>query len=64
MASFPVKVCFCTDEGEHDCDYQSKEIRVKKGESFNIFVVAVDQVNSFVAANIISSVASKDGSLS
>ena len=63
MASFPVKVCFCTDESEHDCDYQPKEIRVKKGESFNIFVVAVDQVNSFVAANIISSVTSKDGGL-
>lgn len=39
-----VCVCFCKD-GLPDFSYQSSTSRVKKGESFGISLVAVDQVN-------------------
>ena len=60
IASPPVRVCFCNNESEPDCSYQPPPIRVKKGEAFNVSLVAVDQVNDSVVANIISSL-SHDG---
>ena len=57
IASPPVRVCFCNNESEPDCSYQPPPINVKKGEAFNVSLVAVDQVNHSVVANIISSLA-------
>ena len=58
IASQPVQVCFCTNEGQPDCSYQPPHIKVKKGETFTVSLVAVDQVNHSVDANIISSLTS------
>ena len=55
IASLPVRVCFCSSESEPDCSYQPPPIKVKKGETFNVSLVAVDQANHSVVANIISS---------
>ena len=57
IASPPVRVCFCGNESEPDCSYQPPPIKVKKGEAFKVSLVAVDQVNCSVEANIISSLA-------
>ena len=61
ISSPPVRVCFCTTESKPDCSYQRPPIEVKKGETFNVSLVAVDQVNRSVDANISSSLASPDG---
>ena len=55
ISSPPVRVCFCDNESEPDCSYQPPSIKVKKGETFKVSLVAVDQVNHSVEANIISS---------
>ena len=56
ISSLPVRVCFCTSEGEPDCSYSNQPplIKVKKGEAFTVSLVAVDQVNHSVDANIIA----------
>ena len=54
ISSKPVRVCFCNSEHVPDCSYQLPTITVKKGEAFNVSVVAVDQVNNTVDANIFS----------
>ena len=61
IASPPVGVCFCDNESELDCSYQPPPIKVKKGETFKVSLVAVDQVNHSVEANIISSLAHGGG---
>ena len=61
IRSHPVRVCFCNVEHKLDCSYQLPTITVKKGEAFNVSVVAVDQVNNTVDANIITSISSSDG---
>ena len=61
ISSLPVRVCFCNLEHEPDCNYQVPTIRVKKGEAFIVSVVAVDQVNNTVEANITTHVSSSDG---
>ena len=61
ISSQPVRVCFCNSEHKPDCSYQLPNIAVKKGEIFNVSVVAVDQVNNTVDANISSSVSSIKG---
>ena len=62
ISSRPVKVCFCNSNSEHepDCSYQLPTITAKKGEAFNVSVVAVDQVNNTVDANISFSISSVD----
>ena len=57
ISSPPVRVCFCDSESEPDCSYQPPPIKVKKGETFKVSLVAVDQVNHSVETNIISSLA-------
>ena len=57
IASPPVRVCFCDNESEPDCSYQPPPIKVKKGKTLKVSLVAVDQVNHSVEANIISSLA-------
>ena len=61
ISSLPVRICFCNNESEPDCSYQPPPIKVKKGEAFTVSLVAVDQVNHSVNANISSSLSSQDG---
>lgn len=61
IASQPVRVCFCSHLDQPECSYQPPPFRVMKGESFTVPLVAVDQVNHTVDADIISSLSSADG---
>ena len=61
ISSRPVRVCFCNSEQEPDCTYQLPNITVKKGEAFNVSVVAVDQVNNTVLGTITSFISSDGG---
>ena len=61
ISSQPVRVCFCNSEHEPVCSYQPPVIRVQKGKAFNVSLVAVDQVNHTVDANITVSLSSSDG---
>ena len=61
ISSQAVRVCFCNDQREPDCTYQQPMIRVQKGKPFNITLVAVDQINNTVAANIIGSLSNSEG---
>ena len=63
ITSQPVRVCFCNSEHEPDCTYQLPIITVKKGEAFNVSVVAVDQVNNTIDAKIITTLSSSDGGI-
>ena len=63
MVSPPICVCFCNREGQQDCNYQLPPVEIKKGEQFTVLIVAIDQVNNAVSANVISSLASSDGGL-
>ena len=64
ISSLPVRICFCKSESEPDCSYQPPTIKTKKGEAFIVPLVAVDQVNHSVDANIISSLSFQDGGFS
>ena len=44
LASDPVRVCFCVNN-QHDCSYQHSSVNVRRGETFLVPVVAVDQIN-------------------
>ena len=61
IASLPMHVCFCNDEGQPDCNYQPPTIEVKKGERFTVSLVAVDQVKHPVKATINSFLSSFEG---
>ena len=45
ITSEPVRLCFCTPNNRPDCGYTPPDIKVNKGETFNVSLVAVDQVN-------------------
>ena len=64
ISSQPVRICLCDSESEPNCSYQPSIFKVKKGEAFTVPLVAVDQVNYSVDANIISSLSSQDGGFS
>ena len=61
ISSRPVRVCFCNSEHKPDCSYQPPTIRVQKGKEFNVSLVAVDQVNHTVNADISSVLSSPLG---
>ena len=61
ISSKPVKLCFCNSEHKPDCSYQSPDIRVQKGKPINMSLVAVDQVNHTVDANVSSFLSSPHG---
>ena len=63
VSSLPVRICFCKSDSEPDCSHQPPIIEVKKGESFTVALVAVDQVNHSVDANIIIFLSSLEGGL-
>ena len=48
ISSLPVRLCFCTPRNQPECRYEPLTINVMKGESFNVSLVAVDQVNHTV----------------
>ena len=55
ITSDPVQVCFCFN-GYPDCSYLETDLRkVKRGESFVVSLIAVDQVGEPVIASIQSS---------
>ena len=45
ISSSPVRVCFCQSGGQTDCSYQPPRFHVMKGETLQVSLVAVDQVN-------------------
>lgn len=56
ISSAPVRLCFCNPlDDKPDCNYKPSQVRVMKGEIFNISLVAVDQVNHTVRNAIIYS---------
>ena len=63
ISSQPVRICYCNSEHEPDCSYQPPTITVQKGKSFNVSLVAVDQVNHTVDANVYSFLSSYHGGL-
>ena len=62
-ASLPIQVCFCTSDGQPDCSYQPLPIRVTKGMTFKVSLVAIDQVGNPLNADIISSLTLSEGGL-
>ena len=52
ISSKAVRICFCSNKHEPDCNYQLLPIKVRKGEAFNLSLVAVDQVNDTVETHI------------
>ena len=54
VSSKPVQVCFCKNN-EHDCSQLKHSVHVKRGNTFVISVVAVDQINQPISATIQSS---------
>ena len=58
IASLPVRICFCNSKGQPDCDFHLPMVKVKKGETFTIALVAVDQVNHSIQANVTTSTGS------
>ena len=61
ISSDPVRVCLCIKD-EHDCTHQSHR-RVKKGETFTVSLVAVDQIGQPVNATIQTSLSSTGSGL-
>ena len=51
ISSLPVRVCLCISN-EHNCNDLANNVKVKKGETFTLSVVAVDQVDQPVSATI------------
>ena len=49
ISSAPVRVCFCNEDKQPVCGYHPPIINVKKGETFTVSLVAVDQVNRTVS---------------
>ena len=62
ISSPPVRVCFCSG-GHHNCSLNIPPVYVKKGESFTLSVVAVDQVESSLNGSINAYVPSQGAGL-
>ena len=45
ISFLPVRVCFCMHNGKSNCSYRPPVVCTKRGERFNVLVVAVDHVN-------------------
>ena len=48
ISSYPVRVCFCRDN-RPDCSYNPQQKFVRKGETFTVSLVAVDQINNTIS---------------
>ena len=63
ISSDPVRICFCKREYP-DCNYKPPIFNAKKGDTFNVSLVAVDQVNHTLPNTTIhSSLAYTEGGL-
>ena len=62
IASHPVRLCFCT-ENRPECSYTPLPIYVRKGETFKLSIVAVDQVNHTLESDVTTVISSNDGGL-
>ena len=60
LASHPVRLCYCFND-QPDCSMKLPPIHVKKGQTFNVSLVAVDQVNHTLASNVTAFVSSNGG---
>ena len=49
ISSYPLQLCFCTRNDLPDCGYDISTIHAKKGERFNLSLVAVDQISQTLA---------------
>ena len=56
------RVCFCKNN-QSDCDYNLPPFRVKKGETFLVPLVAIDQVNHLVSATVLSSLKTNESGI-
>ena len=63
IASSPVRVCFCVN-GLPDCNYTPQTKTVKKGEIFNVEIVAIDQIGRPLRTNVTTSFRSNGSGLS
>ena len=62
VSSESVRVCFCSND-QPDCSYRPPDLLVKKGQTFRVPMVAVDQTNNTVVAKIDSTLSSPAGGL-
>lgn len=62
IASLPIEVCFCTNDSVN-CRDRVHSVQVKKGEMFNMSIVARDQVKYPVVAKIYSQLSSRESNL-
>lgn len=62
IASYPMRLCLCV-LNQPDCSFEPSPIFIKKGETFNISIVAVDQINHLVASDVMAFLSSKVGGL-
>ena len=62
ISSDPVRVCLCTND-INNCDNQSHRKYVKKGETFTVSLMAIDQVGKPVSAIIRSTLKFSDSGL-
>ena len=58
ISSDPVQLCFC-ENNTYNCSYQWPRIFVKKGETFTVRAVTVDQVENPVTGTVLASVISE-----
>ena len=63
VASSPLQVYFCDSEMKINSHFQPPPVQVKKGETFFVALVAVDQVGHAVPANIMTSLSSPNAGL-
>ena len=52
ISSDPVRICFCQNSTYYDCEYSLPPFHRSPGQSFNFWVVAVDQGTNPVRASI------------
>ena len=64
VSSLSVRVCVCDSKRQPNCSYQPPTIKVMKGATFTVSLVAVDQVNHLVNANINGSLTYPNGGFS
>ena len=63
IASHPVRLCFCNQFDQPDCSFNPLPVHIKKGQTFKISVVAVDQVGHTLESVARAFLSSNDGGL-
>ena len=60
ISSDAVRICYCDTQGVY-CNHTHPTIEVRKGETFSISVVAVDQTQTPLRATVMSSLSTRNG---